>query len=199
MPQIPMLPLKTIVLFHLGLFAAAMWVSPLSASWLWTNVLVILLLLRLLEMPVTAESSAPIAEVSVCLYILTILNDIICFSISQSGTSGQTFSLTMACFSMAAKPFFGSLPARLQASIQPCSRPSSTARQRSLTGCSFVSCSAFTSTGHEEPRRRSRWVHGWGAWWTRRGTVRVHSAGRRGRTTSLWISIHGSWQHHGLT
>lgn len=148
MPQIPMLPLKTILLFHLVLFSAAMWVSPLSASWLWTNVFVILLLLRLLELPVTAESSAPIAEVSVCLYILTILNDIICFSISQSGTSGQTFSLTMACFSMAAKPFFGSLP-RAFASCHSVARQTlliSTAAFAHWVLVCFLQCHRFCRT-----------------------------------------------------
>ena len=32
-------------------------------------------------------------------------SDIICFSISVTATSGQTFSLTMACFALVAKPF----------------------------------------------------------------------------------------------
>ena len=118
MPQIPTVPLKTIVLFHLFLFTAAMWVSPLSASWLWTNVFVLLLMLRLLETPVTgAEPSAQVAEVCVCLYALTIVNDIICFGITDAGlTAGQKFSLTMACFSMAAKPFFGSRTHRFTSS-----------------------------------------------------------------------------------
>jgi hypothetical protein len=115
-PQIPILPLKTILLAHLLLFSLAMYVSPLSPSWFWTNLGILILLLRLLEAPAVpgATDAAPqIAEILVYLYTFTVINDIICFSISPDGLSpGQTFSLTMACFSMIMKPFVGpfSLP-----------------------------------------------------------------------------------------
>ncbi len=221
MPQIPTVPLKTIVLFHLFLFTAAMWVSPLSASWLWTNVFVLLLMLRLLEIPPTAtEPSTQIAEVCVCLYALTIVNDIICFSITDAGLSpGQTFSLTMACFSMAAKPFFGtragsshhtqlfSVSLKVAAALVARAMASSSAQPH--TRYSFVAAynhSAITATGYEESWRDPWWVHGRAAgWWARRSILRIYSTDGGGRSKpkpsicKLWNSTRWSRQHHGVT
>lgn len=116
-PQIPQLPLKTIFLVQLFFFLWSNFAGNLlPAAWLWSNILVLALLLRLVDAADHSEGKA-LSEVLVHLYIFTILNDIICFIASGPSdgqgnsvarTPGQDFCLAMACLGMICKPFFAS-------------------------------------------------------------------------------------------
>lgn len=106
--QIPALPVKTVLCFHLFLFIWANFATTLSPAWFWSNFLIIALLFRLVDaavVPGATDAATEVSELLLYIYVFTIINDIICFSISVVVTSGQTFSLTMACFALVGKPF----------------------------------------------------------------------------------------------
>ena len=115
-PPIPQLPLKTIFLVQLFFF---LWSNfsgnVLPAAWLWSNIFVLALLLRLVDAADHSDGKS-LSEILLHLYLFTIVNDVICFIVSAPSdpatgatierTAGQKFCLAMACIGMICKPFF---------------------------------------------------------------------------------------------